>query len=51
MQNGVHFGSTHKPYNVGDSTRSAETFRQLAAAKGLTILQLTANFAGPLTQV
>ena len=50
-QNGVHFGSSHHPYNIGDSTHSAEAFRQLAAAKGLTMLQLTANFAGPLTQV
>ena len=50
-QNGVHFGSFRRPYNIGDSTRSAEAVRQLFAAKGLPILQLTANLPGPLTQV
>ena len=50
-QNGVHYGSFRRPYNIGDSTRSAEAVRQLFAVKGLTILQLTANLPGPLTQV
>ena len=49
-QNGVHYGSTRHPYDVGDSTRSAEAFRQLSAAKGLTMLQLTVSLDGPLTQ-
>jgi len=52
-QNGMHYGSANTyPYNIGDSTRSAEAWRLIATTvRGRGLFSVNAILPVPLTQV
>ena len=53
MQNGVHYASTSQyPFNVGDSTRSAEAWRLISnVVKGRALMTVSVTFPDPDRQV